>query len=224
MLYQKVFLIQNKFTLMNNYNNSSFLGNIPPAVKNILIINVLFYIAQQVVKSFNWEMLGMNYFLSDDFRIYQIVTYMFLHANLGHIFFNMFAVFMFGTALEHFWGAKKFLAYYFFTGIGAAIAQQLVWYLTGSEGITIGASGAVFGLLLAYGVMFPNERVYIYFAIPMKAKYFVWLYGLMELFLGVVSISGDNVAHFAHLGGMVFGLLPLLFWRKKGRLYNDNIR
>lgn len=207
--------------MMNN--NTSFFGNIPPAIKNLLIINVLFFIAEQAIKSFNWDMLGMYYFQSNDFRIYQVITYMFLHANIGHIFFNMFAVFMFGAVLEHYWGAKKFLIYYFFTGIGAAVAQQLVWYLTGNAGITIGASGAVFGLLLAYGIMFPNERVYIYFAIPMKAKYFVLLYGLIELFLGVVSISGDNVAHFAHLGGMIFGFLPLFMWRKKGALYNERI-
>lgn len=201
-------------------NRNSFLGNIPTATKNIIVINALLFLAMKMVDKFNWNMLGMFYFDTDYFRPFQVITYMFMHANISHIIFNMFAVFMFGSVLEHFWGVKKFLFYYFFTGIGAAIAQQLVWYLSGNfGGVTVGASGAVFGLLLAYGMMFPNEKIYLYFAIPIKAKYFIVIYGLIELFMGVANFSGDNVAHFAHLGGLVFGLILMLYWRKKGRLF-----
>lgn len=206
-------------------NNSSFLGNIPPATKNLLIINALFFLATNLLRQIDWNFLGMYYWLSEDFKTYQIATYMFMHADIGHIFFNMFAVYMFGSVLENFWGAKKFLYYYFFAGIGAAIIQQLVWHFSGNAGVTIGASGAVFGLLLAYGWMFPNEKLFfIFIPIPIKAKYFIIIYSLMELFLGVVSVSGDNIAHFAHLGGMIFGLILMLYWRKKGKLYNDGIR
>ncbi|VBB48266.1 conserved membrane hypothetical protein [uncultured Paludibacter sp.] len=202
-------------------NRAYFGGGLPQAVKNILIINVLLFAATYFLKNINWDFLGMYYWQTSEFKLYQVITYMFMHANLAHIFFNMFAVFMFGAVLEHFWGAKKFLFYYFFTGIGAALAQQVVWYLSGNYGgITIGASGAVFGLLLAYGWMFPNEKIYVYFALPVKAKYFVIIYGLMELSLGVANFSGDNVAHFAHLGGMLFGLILMFYWRKKGRLYS----
>lgn len=201
-------------------NRNSFFGNIPTATKNIIVINALLFLAMKMVDKFNWNMLGMFYFDTDYFRPFQVITYMFMHANISHIIFNMFAVFMFGSVLEHFWGVKKFLFYYFFTGIGAAIAQQLVWYLSGNfGGVTVGASGAVFGLLLAYGMMFPNEKIYLYFAIPIKAKYFIVIYGLIELFMGVANFSGDNVAHFAHLGGLVFGLILMLYWRKKGRLF-----
>lgn len=201
-------------------NRNSFFGNIPAATKNIIIINTLLFLATQFVRAFNWDILGMYYWQTNDFKLFQIITYMFMHANLSHIFFNMFAVFMFGGVLERFWGAKKFLFYYFFTGIGAAIVQQLVWYYTGNfNGVTIGASGAVFGLLIAYGMMFPNEKIYLYFAIPIKAKFFIIIYGIVELSLGVANLSGDNVAHFAHLGGLIFGLILMLYWRKKGRLF-----
>lgn len=205
-------------------NRNSFFGNIPAATKNIIIINTLLFLATQFVRAFNWDILGMYYWQTNDFKLFQIITYMFMHANLSHIFFNMFAVFMFGGVLERFWGAKKFLLYYFVTGIGAALAQQLVWYLSGNfAGVTVGASGAVFGLLLAYGMMFPNEKIYLYFAIPIKAKYFIIIYGLLELFLGVANFSNDNVAHFAHLGGLVFGIILMLYWRKKGGYYNERI-
>lgn len=205
---------------MNNNNSSSFLGNIPPATKNIIIINALLFLATQLIKTFNWNILDMYYFQMGNFKLYQIITYMFMHANWGHIFFNMFAVFMFGSVLEHFWGAKKFLFFYFFSGIGAAVVQQLIWYLTGSFGATLGASGAVFGLLLAYGMMFPNEKlIFIFIPVPIKAKYFIWIYGLMELTLGVANFSGDDVAHFAHLGGMLFGFILLIYWKRKGKLF-----
>lgn len=196
------------------------MGNIPTATKNLLIINVLLFFATQVIHSFNWSILGMFYWETSYFRPFQFITYMFMHANFGHIFFNMFALYTFGGVLEHFWGSKKFLLYYLFTGIGAALVQQLVWYLTNSGGKTVGASGAVFGLLIAYGWMFPNEKLMLIFLpIPIKAKYFVWIYSFMELTLGVANFRFDNIAHFAHLGGLFFGLILLIYWKKKGQLF-----
>ena len=166
---------------------------------------------------------------------------MFLHDthSIGHLFFNMFAVFMFGRVLEMTWGPRRFLLYYLATGVGAALVQELTWLYTvssyaASNGlsimqqvaldpgvsmlVTIGASGAVFGVLLAFGMLFPNAPLYVMFVpIPIKAKYFVVIYGLIELFMGVANFTNDNVAHFAHLGGMLFGLILILYWRKKDK-------
>ena len=164
---------------------------------------------------------------------------MFMHdpGSIGHVFFNMFSVFMFGRTLEMVWGSKRFLTYYMITGFGAGLVQELTWYISlhneiaqavsayGWEQtrmilngiITIGASGAVFGILLAFGMLFPNLTLYIMFIpIPIKAKYFVIFYGAVELFFGISNFSGDNIAHFAHLGGMLFGYIVIKYWRKKG--------
>ncbi len=151
---------------------------------------------------------------------------MFLHDPTGpaHLFFNMFAVFMFGRTLETIWGPKKFLLYYLLTGIGAGLTQVLVCYLSGSMALTVGASGAVFGILVAFGMLFPNAELMLLFPpIPIKAKWFVIGYGVLELFLGVAGSEMDNVAHFAHLGGLLVGLVILLYWRKKGFMTNGNI-
>ena len=152
-------------------------------------------------------------------------------SGFSHIFFNMFALVKFGPSLERIWGGKKFLFFYLFTGIGAGIVQQIVWYLTLTgyseysiflasgyldQFITVGASGAIFGILLAFGMTFPNVPMYIMFIpIPIKAKYMMIGYGLIELFAGIHPGAGDNVAHFAHLGGMLFGLIFILIWRRK---------
>jgi len=229
---------------------------LPPVVKNLLIINTLFFLGTMAFSSridLN-EYLGLHYFTSPMFRPHQLVTYMFMHGSFTHILFNMFALWMFGNTLENVWGPKRFLIYYMVTGIGAGLIQILVLYFRISsiestldpqmisyvqekgydllmEGknfadpavgklnllintTTIGASGAVFGILLAFGMMFPNSLIYVYFAIPVKAKYFVMIYGAIELFSGV-SGTADNVAHFAHLGGMIFGFLLLLYWKKR---------
>lgn len=164
-----------------------------------------------------------------------------MHGNFAHLFFNMFALWMFGNTLENIWGPNRFLLFYFICGIGAGLIQELVQYiqyvttLQGYENVriaanqiipmseylnmltTVGASGAVYGILLAFGMMFPNSTLYIYFAIPIKAKWFVLIYGIIELSSGFTSV--DNVAHFAHLGGMLFGLILILYWKKKGNLY-----
>lgn len=195
------------------------------------------------------DILGMHYWQSTHFNPAQFITYAFMHGGFFHIFFNMLTLFMFGPILEHVWGAKKFLFYYLVAAVGAALVQQVIWtiefypqlaeitrqidsnvanaaellqmkngFLSNPDMITIGASGSVFGLLLAFGWLFPEQVLYIYF-IPMKAKYGVFVFGFMELFFGVANFSGDNIAHFAHLGGMLFGALLLLYWKKQNRLY-----
>lgn len=271
------------------YRPSSF-NLLPPVIKNLLIINGLLWLAETVFTdrlgfSFNSQF-GLYYPLSQLFNPFQYVSYIFLHGNFMHVFSNMFALWMFGTVLENFWGPKRFLTYFFITGIGAGLVQTgATWYelnqihksielyaaapnvmdfanlyhkyggYFGTEfssqmdlfiqdwGMnadnseyaqasiqytqyfidarmnipTVGASGSVFGVLLAFGMLFPNTMIYVYFAIPIKAKYFVILYGLFELFAGFSNNPGDNVAHFAHLGGMFFGFFLIRFWNKKDR-------
>ncbi len=230
-------------------------GSTPPVVKNLIIINVIMFLALYGIDSaFGIDLnrvLGLFYFKSPYFEPYQIVTHMFMHGSLGHLFFNMFALWMFGKVLEQVWGSKRFLIYYFVTGLGAAFLHMFVNHLelasaikqasevygidnysdeiirqllnTGSTlaqkvGIglyvpTIGASGAVFGVLLAFGMLFPNTRLMLLFPpIPIKAKYFVIGYGVIELYLGLTQ-SASNIAHFAHLGGMLFGFLLIKYWK-----------
>ena len=221
------------------------MNTIPTVTKNLLIINVLMFLGTIVAQSCGIDLaqyLGLHFFLAEDFNAAQLITYMFMHAGFAHIFFNMFAVWMFGRILEQVWGPKRFLFYYLVCGIGAGIIQEVVQYIhyetvlsaydsvnTGMAIIpmeeylnmmtTVGASGAVYAILLAFGMLFPNQQMFIFpLPVPIKAKYFVIGYGLIELFLGIRSSSGggDNIAHFAHLGGMLFGLILILYWRKKG--------
>jgi len=271
---------------------------LPTVVKNLLIINILVFLLQIATEATMGislpDILGLHYFGAQKFAPWQFVTYMFLHGDFGHLFFNMFALWMFGYMLENVWGPKRFLIYYFLTGIGAAVVHYFVIFLDINPVITsinsiisdpsadalldfvqghtfevskysggiynefqkfasdintlninpenrvalqdalnflvdyreyylnlpnvIGASGAVFGILLAFGMMFPNTHIYIYFLFPLKAKYFVILYGAIELIYGFTG-SGSNIAHFAHLGGMIFGFLILTYWKRKGTLY-----
>jgi membrane associated rhomboid family serine protease len=211
----------------------------------LLIINVLFFLAtiaaQSVFRIDLADYLGLHYIGASDFQPFQLVTYMFMHGSFAHLFFNMFALWMFGNTLENIWGANRFLLFYFVCGIGAGLVQELVQYIQYATTLqaytsvnmgghiipmgeylnlltTVGASGAVYGILLAFGMMFPNSTLYIYFAIPIKAKWFVLLYGVIELFSGLGG-AADGVAHFAHLGGMLFGLILILYWKKKGNLY-----
>ena len=153
------------------------------------------------------------------FELWQLVSYAFLHGDMGHLFFNMFALYMFGAPLEHTWGSQRFAVYYFVSVIGAGLVQLAVVSYAVTHGgelyPTIGASGGVFGVLLAYGMLFPNHRVMLLFPpIPMKARTFVIGYGLLELILGVTR-SQEGVAHFAHLGGMLFGFVLLQYWRRR---------
>ena len=216
----------------------------PPVTQNLIIINALCWLASLVLSRFKVDLIdlaGLHFPGTHSFHWFQPITYMFLHDthSFAHIFFNMFAVFMFGRSIEATWGARRYLIFYLVSGIGAALVQEAVWYFqiqavaanygfsvmqmvamnpSANQLVTIGASGAVFGVLLAFGMLFPDVPLYVMFVpIPIKAKYFVIFYGLVELFMGVANFRGDNVAHFAHLGGMLFGLLMILYWRKKDR-------
>lgn len=269
---------------MQGYRTPLF-GNLPPVIKKLLIANIVVFLADMLVSRSgtinltNW--LALHNFQSNFFSPIQFVTYMFMHGNVTHIFFNMFALVMFGRVLEQVWGGKRFLAYFLVTGIGAALCQNIVGYLTlsglqnevvtfinspdpeiftrlirshldhPSEWVnqlivdytaspdnphlinnavqtasklfyemanvpTVGASGAVFGVLLAFGMMFPNVQLMLIFPpIPIKAKWFVLGYGLIELMAVIVPQANDNVAHFAHLGGMLFGFLLIKYWNKR---------
>ena len=195
----------------------------PPVVKNLIIINVLVYMATTLLPVGNeiirfcalW--FGASPF--GEFHSYQFITYMFLHASVEHIFFNMFALWMFGRTLEYELGSKRFLIYYMVCGVGAALIQLATAYLTGEMPIQlVGASGAVMGILLSFGVMHPNAVIMLLIPpIPMKAKWFVVIYGVIELFLGWTGFGG-NVAHFAHVGGMLWGLLLLQWWKRNGTI------
>lgn len=251
------------------YNNrGSFWGSMPPVTKNLILINLVVWIAMLLLPhSASDKMVdlgGLHYVEASDFNIAQLLTYMFMHSttNFAHLFFNMFTLWMFGMTLEYVLGSKRFLFYYLSCGIGAAIIQELVWgmmmtswldkqvemhlanvaYSQGlsmeqihsmvnastmqhlrsmyeSALVTIGASGAIYGVLLAYGMLFPNRTLYLMFALPVKAKWMVIGYGVIELALGLGS-ANDGVAHFAHLGGMIFGFFILLYWKRKNVINN----
>lgn len=185
---------------------------LPPAVKHLLIINVLVFGADYVLQRqgiYLGNILALFSLQSGNFHLWQPLSYMFMHANLSHIFFNMFNLWMFGAAMENFWGTKRFLIYYLACGIGAGLLYML---LPGVH-ITVGASAAVYGLLLAFGMTFPNEYIYLYFLMPIKTKWFVTGMIVIELLQGIFY-SYDGVAHFAHLGGMLIGFLLIMWWRK----------
>lgn len=272
---------------------------LPPVIKNLIIINAIFFLATITFEgSFGinlTDLLGLHYFAAEKFQPYQLITHMFMHGGFAHILFNMFALWMLGRVLENVWGPRKFLFFYIFAGLGAAVTHYVVFYfqmaptldlmntfldnpsmstlnalinehtfqinqysgeiyqqfqqfresyqtlkvapgdMTAMQSAidfmynykiyylnlpnVIGASGAVFGVLLAFGMLFPNAVLYIYFAIPMKAKYFVIILGAIELYSGFVN-TGGNVAHFAHLGGMIFGFALLKYWQLNHKLYD----
>ncbi len=238
--------------------------NTPPAVKNIIIINCLFFLASIALPKFAGidvvNLLGLHYFEAEAFNPVQLLTYMFLHdtSGLTHIFFNMFGLWMFGRGIEETLGTKRFLIFYFVTGVGAALVQEATWAISLSQindafnqyintkdislltpyfqnldantyipvsqvlqlkalilnkPVTIGASGCIFGLLIAFAMLFPKAEIFLLFIpIPIKAPVFVAIYAVAELFMGIAG-TGDGVAHYAHLGGMLFGLILLLIWR-----------
>ncbi|MCX6351995.1 MAG: rhomboid family intramembrane serine protease [Bacteroidetes bacterium] len=216
------------------YRPSGFAG-IPPVIKNLLILNVIFYLATYfVLRQYPLvEWLSLYYPSSVYFHPYQFVTYMFMHGGFWHIAFNMLALWMFGSNVESFWGPKKFLTFYLACGLGAAALQTAITaftlssaspeyiqgYLNSPGAAMLGASGAVYGVLLAFGFLFPNMEVFMMFIpIPIKAKYAVMIWAGLELASGIGM--QDNVAHFAHLGGMLTGLILILIWRSQGKLYN----
>ena len=196
--------------------------NIPPALKHIIIINVIMFIATLLNEEFMLEHFALFPIGTYFFRPWQLITHMFMHGGFFHIFFNMYTLFFFGIALERVWGSKKFLLYYFVTGLGAAACHLLVMYLQGVDYNlpTVGASGAVYGVLLGYGMLFPNNRITMIFPIQvtLKAKWFVLIFGAIELVTGIFDTT-SGIAHFAHLGGMIFGVILILVWKKKNKLY-----
>lgn len=282
---------------MNSFRPQRF-QVLPPVVKNLVIINAIVLFLDYVLhtKGINLSRyLGLHYWSSQYFKPWQLVTYLFMHGDFGHLFFNMFALWMFGSTIENLWGPQRFLIFYLVCGVGAAFCHLFVlgfdfgalekafklyqenpnvdqfarfirqyvdpshvgdfreilfrWeadpgnivlrnqsslfvqqYIYGGydyvakasfpgliDQATVGASGAVFGILFAFGYLFPNTELYIYFLMPIKAKYFVALYAIIELVSGIQNSAGDNVAHFAHLGGMLFAFLLLKYWQKNNR-------
>lgn len=232
------------------------MNNTPAVTKNLIIINALCFFAAIVAGKYGIDLndvLGLHYFESEKFKLYQLFTYMFMHSGFEHIFFNMFAVWMFGRILETVWGPQRFLFFYILCGMGAGIIQEVVQYfqfipyfaditqlsaLAPNEMVningdmytvaqwlnrymrvidvsTVGASGAVYAVLMAFGMLFPNQPMYIIpFPMPIKAKWMITGYILIELYLGLTG--NDGIAHFAHLGGMIFGFFLIMYWKKKG--------
>lgn len=215
--------------------------NLPIVTKNLLLINVVVFLASMAVPSLN-DTFGLHFLLAPDFQVYQLFTYMFTHAGFTHIFFNMFALWMFGCVVERVWGSRRFLLYYLVCGVGAGIFQELAqtvqFYTMMSDAVpgfslsqmsmaaqvngaalnswtTVGASGAVYGILLAFGMTFPEERIFIFpLPVPIKAKWFVMIYAGIEMLMAL-STQGDGVAHLAHLGGMAFGFFLIRYWRRQ---------
>ncbi|MCH5331688.1 MAG: rhomboid family intramembrane serine protease [Alistipes sp.] len=195
----------------------------PPVVKNLLIANIIIFLATWLlpeVNKFAGTYCQLFYFTNPLFHSWQFITYMFLHADWGHLFFNMFALWMFGRTLEYEIGSRRFLLYYFVCGVGAALLQMGVAWIANDPGtILLGASGAVMGVLLAFGVMHPNEVLIIFpIPVPIKAKWFVIGYAALELFYGATGRNA-GIAHFAHVGGMLWGYLLLLYWKRKGKIF-----
>lgn len=203
----------------------------PPIVKNLIIINILVWVAQLIYdKKMGFMGLTMKIGLwpvdFPEFKPYQLATHMFSHATYDgqghimffHILFNMFGLYMFGRVLENVWGPKRFLFFYLACGMGSAIAHLAVQYFTGGISFAIGASGAVMGVFAAFGYLFPNTRLYIMFIpVPIKAKWAMIGLAAIDLFGGLSGFTGDNIAHFAHLGGALTGIIIVLVWNKTNR-------
>jgi membrane associated rhomboid family serine protease len=230
-------------------------GHLPAVTKNIIIINVIMYLATIALKTQGIDLIryfGLHYYLASDFKPHQFITYIFMHGSFQHILFNMLAVYIFGQVLEQVWGPKRYLIFYIITGLGAALAQYVIMHFEISHTLAlvneqlalpgmpaadkselinqkydylnsqviVGASGSLFGLLGAFGMLFPNRELYLYFLFPIKAKWLVIAYGGFELFSGLRNDPMDNVAHFAHIGGLIVGVILVLIWRKdRGQFY-----
>ena len=223
-----------------SYNRGGFLSNVPTATKNIIIINVLVMIMTSLNETFMYEKFALFYPSSPFFHFWQPVTHMFMHGGFWHLFFNMYTLYFFGRVLEERWGAKKFLIFYFVTGIGAALVhtgvewiQMQHWMGQVAEGSlaaqadiynlkmtpTVGASGAIYGVLMGFAMLYPDAIMSLIFPpISLKAKWFILIFGGIELLTGVTGVGG-GIAHFAHLGGLIFGYLLIMYWKKKRTLY-----
>lgn len=227
---------------MNNYRRPGFFGGFslfPPAIKYLLIANAAVFLLEhffltnlrigdvnlgdQFFKLFALQPIfqtGIRSPISGPFLPWQLITYMFMHGSFTHIFFNMFALWMFGLELEHLWGTKKFLFYYTICGLGAGVANLFIAPLFSPGAPTVGASGSIYGVLVAFGYLFPDRNIYIYFLLPIKAKYLVVMYMALEVF-SVASQSNTGIAHVAHLGGAVVGFVYLLVTNKnKLKMFN----
>lgn len=223
---------------------TAYMPPIPPITKNILIINTGIYLLMWFLRLRGIELtniLGLHYISSPYFKPFQIFTYQFVHGSFFHLLFNMFGLYIFGSRLEQVWGEKRYLLFYLFCVAGSAIFLFAtdaisIYRLTGSLNplnysevlpenvieiylkVTIGASGAIMGLLAAFAMLFPNTEMFIMFIpFPVKAKYLAIGYGLIELYQGIANRGGDNVAHFAHVGGLLFGFLLVLYWNKTNK-------
>ena len=222
---------------MSYYGNGGFGGfisSLPPVTKNIVAINVLVFIATLVNQQFMVANFAMFYPTSPFFRPWQIITHMFMHGGFWHIFFNMYSLLMFGTVLERSIGSKKFLIFYFVTGLGAVALhtgvewieaqifmanEQVMAYHNLLMTPTLGASGAIYGVLIGYAMVYPQSRLTLLFPpVTLTAKWMVIIFAAIELFTGITG-TADGVAHFAHLGGMLFGWLLIRMWRRQGKLY-----
>ena len=229
--------------------------SVPETIKQLIIINVIFYFGSQFLGNLSYDLLALHYYENDKFLITQFLTHMFMHGSPSHILFNMFGLWMFGSPLEHMWGRQKFLFFYISSGLGAAFLQMAIYYLqvknlydvlelnnlslsdpqqllnymsqidynnaiSSFNSVMVGASGAIYGTLVAFAFSFPNSKLMLLFLpFPIKAKYFVPLLILIDLFFGVSSYSVGPIAHFAHIGGALIGLVMVLYWKKNQ--FND---
>ena len=220
-----------------------FLSNLPVAVKNIIIINALVYLATSLNGDFMYKYFALFYPTSPFFHWWQPLTHMFMHGGFWHLFFNMYTLFIFGSVLERVWGTKKFLTFYFVTGLGAEAVHTGVEWIQMSSWMTqvaengsmaaqasihalkmtptVGASGAIYGLLMGYAMLYPDSIMTLIFPpVSLKAKWFVLIFAAIELLTGI-SGAGTGIAHFAHLGGLIFGFLLIMYWKKKRTLYGN---
>ena len=230
--------------------------SVPETIKQLIIINIIFYFGSQFLGDLSYDILALHYFENDKFIISQLITHMFMHGSPSHILFNMFGLWMFGSPLEQMWGKQKFLFFYFSAGLGAAALQMLVYHvqvqalydvietnnlslsdpgillnymsqndynqaLSSFNSVMVGASGAIYGVLVAFAFSFPNSKLMLLFPpIPIKAKYFVPLLIVIDLFFGLSSFSIGSIAHFAHIGGALIGLVMVMYWKKNQ--FNSN--
>jgi membrane associated rhomboid family serine protease len=230
--------------------------SVPETIKQLIIINVIFYFGSQFLGNLSYDLLALHYYENDKFLITQFLTHMFMHGSPSHILFNMFGLWMFGSPLEQMWGRQKFLFFYISSGLGAAFLQMAIYYLqvknlydvvelnnlslsdpqqllnymsqidynnaiSSFNSVMVGASGAIYGTLVAFAFSFPNSKLMLLFLpFPIKAKFFVPLLILIDLFFGVSSYSVGPIAHFAHIGGALIGLVMVLYWKKNQ--FNDN--
>lgn len=233
-----------KEILMSYYyqeNRGGFLSNIPPVTRNLILVNVVVYVFTVINQEFMIGTFGLFYPTSRYYHWWQVVTHMFMHGGFWHIFFNMYTLFIFGVVVERIIGSKKFLLFYFICGLGAAALQMGTQYLemqmflnsdsqSAMQSIvalkstpTVGASGAIYGVLIGYAMLFPESRMTLIFPpVTLSAKWMVVIFAAIELFTGVFGIV-DGVAHFAHLGGMLIGWLMIRWWRRRGVLFDQNV-